>query len=175
MQVRTPRSHHSRRLAALASAVWAALIVSAAVADAPTARGAPSPKLEIYFIDVEGGQSTLIVTPEHQSLLIDTGWAGAGVGFQPGEPRKARDANRIVAAAHDAGISQIDFVLISHFHADHDGGVTELAQLLPVRAFIDHGAPSPEALASGEDTKNAFEAYAKVRSKAGQHLEPTPG
>jgi beta-lactamase superfamily II metal-dependent hydrolase len=145
------------------------------LAGATPARDVSPPKLEIYFIDVEGGQSTLIVTPEHQSLLVDTGFAGSGVGFQPGEARSARDANRIVGAARDAGVSQIDYLLITHFHADHDGGVTELSQLLPIRAFIDHGSPSPEALASSEDTKNAFAAYAAVRSKAGRHLEPAPG
>jgi beta-lactamase superfamily II metal-dependent hydrolase len=159
----------------LLSALSATLLVGIAVADSPASRGAPSGKLAIYFIDVEGGQSTLIVTPEHQSLLIDTGWAGAGVGFQPGEARKARDANRIAAAAHAAGISQIDYLLITHFHADHDGGVTELSQLLPIRTFVDHGSPSPEALAGSEDTTRAFDAYAKVRSKAAQHLEPAPG
>ena len=175
MQLFTGRSRRGLRLAAWASSVWMALLVGTAIADSPAVRGAPSQALEIYFIDVEGGQSTLIVTPEHQSLLIDTGFAGAGVGFQPGEARSARDANRIAAAARDAGISRIDYLLITHFHADHDGGVTELSQLLPIRAFIDHGSPSAEALASEEDTRNAFEAYAKVRSKAAQHLEPTPG
>src|SRR6516162_11520071 len=87
---------------------------------------ASAKQLKIYFIDVEGGQSTLVVTPEGQSLLIDTGWAGDGQGYKPGKPHEARDANRIVAAAHDAGITQIDYLLITHFHPDHDGGVSEL-------------------------------------------------
>jgi competence protein ComEC len=131
--------------------------------------------LEIYFIDVEGGQSTLMVTPEHQALLIDTGFAGEGSGFHPGDPHKARDANRIVAAARDAGVSRIDYLLITHFHSDHDGGVTELAQLMPLGAFIDHGSPSAEAAATSPETKDAFDAYSTVRSKAAQHLEPGPG
>src|SRR5215470_2440325 len=139
------RSRPGRRLAALASLSWVALLANSALADAPPVRSAPGETLAIYFIDVEGGQSTLIVTPEHQSLLIDAGFAGAGVGFQPGDARQARDANRIVAAAHDAGISQIDYLLITHFHADHDGGVTELSRLMPIRTFIDHSAPSAEA------------------------------
>ena len=62
--------------------------------------------LQVYFVDVEGGQATLFVTPEHQSLLIDTGWPGYD----------GRDADRIVAAAKAAGISKIDYVLITHFH-----------------------------------------------------------
>src|SRR5882672_1435126 len=85
-------------LVVLGALAW----VSSTVAKPP----ADSPKtLQIYFIDVEGGQATLFVTPEHQSLLIDTGWPG----------NNGRDADRIVAAAHDAGISKIDLVLITHY------------------------------------------------------------
>src|SRR5262245_62147367 len=109
---------------------------------APT-QTSPSKTLDIYFIDVEGGQSTLVVTPDRHTLLIDAGWAGDGSGFAPGDPHKARDANRIVAAVRDAGVKQIDYLLITHFHTDHDGGVSELAKLMPIRAFIDHGAPHP--------------------------------
>jgi competence protein ComEC len=130
--------------------------------------------LEIYFIDVEGGQSTLIVTPDRHSLLIDTGWAGNGTGFSPGNPHDARDANRIVAAARDARIKKIDYLYITHFHTDHDGGVQELSQLLPIGAFIDHGSPSDGALSGSDDTKKAFAAYAEVRAK-GRHLQPRPG
>src|SRR5882724_11156478 len=92
--------------------------------------------LEIYFIDVEGGQSTLVVTPTHESLLIDAGFAGNGEEYHPGDPHQARDANRIVAAAHDAGIQKIDYLLITHFHDDHDGGVRELSQLMPIGTFV---------------------------------------
>ena len=143
---------------------------------APTApaSGETHPTLQIYFIDVEGGQSTLIVTPERHSLLIDTGWAGDGSGFRPGDPHHARDANRIVAAARDAGITQIDYLLVTHFHVDHDGGVTELAQLVPIRTFIDHSAPSDEADRASPGTKDAYAAYLRVRS-GGAHLEPRAG
>jgi competence protein ComEC len=94
---------------------------------------APSPQtdksLQIYFIDVEGGQATLFVTPAGQSLLIDTGWPG----------NEGRDADRIVAAARKAGISKIDYVLITHFHDDHVGGAPQLAARFPIGAFVDHG------------------------------------
>lgn len=130
--------------------------------------------LTIYFIDVEGGQSTLIVTPDRRSLLIDTGWAGDGSGFKPGDPHRARDANRILAAARDAGITQIDELLITHFHTDHDGGVKELSQLIPIRMFIDHGSPSEGAVNSSAETAAAFKAYAAVRGNE-PHLEPSPG
>jgi competence protein ComEC len=132
-------------------------------------------QLEIYFIDVEGGQSTLIVTPDRHSFLIDAGWAGNGTGFVPGPPHLARDANRIVAAAHDAGIQRIDYLLITHFHADHDGGVSELSQLMPIHTFIDHGVPGAQAVDTSEETKSAFDAYATVRREAAEHLEPLTG
>ena len=136
---------------------------------------ASAANLAIYFIDVEGGQSTLIVTPEGHSLLIDTGWAGDGSGFHPGDPHQARDANRILAAARDAGLNQIDYLLITHFHIDHDGGVTELARLMPIRTFIDHGAPSDDALRNSPETADGFAAYVKARAAAVSHLEPGPG
>src|SRR6185437_911964 len=85
--------------------------------------------LQIFFIDVEGGQSTLFVAPAGQSLLVDTGW-----GYNA-----FRDANRIVAAAKLAHIKKIDYVVITHYHADHVGGVPQLVQKMPVGTFIDHG------------------------------------
>ena len=131
--------------------------------------------LQIYFIDVEGGQSTLVVTPDRHALLIDAGWAGDGLGFRVGDAHQARDANRIVAAARDAGVGRIDFLLITHFHVDHDGGVTELAQLLPIRVFVDHGSPSEDAGKNSPETADGFAAYLKVRSSAAGHIEPVPG
>ena len=86
-------------------------------------------KLRAFFIDVEGGQATLFITPSGQSLLIDTGWDG----------NNGRDADRIVAIANKAGLRKIDFVLITHFHEDHVGGVAQLLDRIPVGAFIDHG------------------------------------
>jgi beta-lactamase superfamily II metal-dependent hydrolase len=131
--------------------------------------------LDIYFIDVEGGQSTLLVTPAGESLLVDTGFAADGTfRSKPGDPSRARDAQRIAAAARDAGVTRIDYLLITHFHADHDGGVVELAQLLPIRTFIDHGGVLPEAEQRVAGTQDALAAYAAVRAK-GRHLEPGPG
>src|SRR5579864_7788001 len=110
---------------------------------------APSPKpLQIYFIDVEGGQATLIVTPQGQSLLIDTGWPGY----------EGRDADRIVAAAHEAGIKQIDFVLITHHHRDHVGGVPQLVDGMKIGTFVDHG-PNLE---DSEVTRTDYAAYEKA-------------
>jgi len=132
--------------------------------------------LDIYFIDVEGGQATLIATPANETLLVDTGFPGSGGGFDamPGNPATARDAQRILAAARDAGVTQIDYLLTTHFHADHDGGVVELAQLLPIRTFVDHGRVLPDAEETSRGTLAAFDRYAAVRAK-GRHLEPAPG
>jgi glyoxylase-like metal-dependent hydrolase (beta-lactamase superfamily II) len=85
--------------------------------------------LQIYFVDAEGGQATLFVTPRGKSLLIDTGWPGFN----------GRDADRIAAVAKLAGITKIDFVLLTHYHQDHAGGVTQLAAKIPVGIFLDHG------------------------------------
>jgi beta-lactamase superfamily II metal-dependent hydrolase len=111
---------------------------------------------EIYFIDTEGGQSTLVVSPSGQSLLIDTGF-GANAG---------RDALRIAAAAKSAGVKKIDYLLITHFHADHVGGVKNLLEKLPVGTFLDHG-PSIE-------TKDYPKEYAEAFAKA-QHKVVVPG
>lgn len=105
--------------------------------------------LQIYFVDVEGGQATLFVTPDGESLLIDTGWPGF----------KGRDADRIVAATKLAGISKIDYVLLTHYHMDHAGGVPQLLDRIPVGAFIDHG-PSREYKDAA--TEKVWEDYQKA-------------
>jgi len=151
--------------------VFGAIVVCIGIVCSAAARGT----LDIYFIDVEGGQSTLVVTPAGQTLLVDTGFPSDGTFASiPGDPRKARDANRILAAARAAGVTRIDNLLTTHFHADHDGGVVELAQLMPIRTFIDHESPDPQAEAGVAGTTAAFERYAAVRAK-GRHLVPKPG
>jgi beta-lactamase superfamily II metal-dependent hydrolase len=151
------------------------LFLAAALVAGLVASGIAAKTLDIYFIDVEGGQATLIVTPAGESLLIDTGFPGSGGTFQslPGDPKNARDPQRIVAAAKDAGIARIDNLLVTHFHADHVGGVVELSQLLPIRTFIDYGSvlPASENVAG---TLAAFDRYAAVRAN-GRHIEAKPG
>jgi len=130
--------------------------------------------LRIYFIDTEGGQATLIVTPRGQSLLVDAGFpADGGFSSTPGDPARARDANRIVSAAKDAGVSRIDVFVLSHAHADHSGGVTELAAQMPIGTFVDNGGPLADADAVA-GTLDAFKRYAEVRAK-GKHIVATPG
>ncbi len=119
--------------------------------------------LTIYFIDVEGGQSTLFVTPSHQSLLIDTGWPD----------HAGRDAGRIVAAAKQAGLDHIDYLLITHFHQDHVGGVPNLAKRIPIRAYIDHG---PNREPTDAPTQAGWKRYQAVLTQSGaRHILARPG
>src|SRR2546430_1136027 len=92
-----------------------------------TAR-AQSPTLDIYWVDVEGGAATLIVSPSGESLLYDAGWEGDG-----------RDGKRIAAVAQLAGLKKIDYFVLSHFHADHAGGLQALAKLVPIGRCFDRG------------------------------------
>ena len=124
-----------------------------------SATKAPKP-LDIYFIDVEGGQATLIVSPSGQSMLVDTGWSGFD----------NRDANRIAAAAKLAGIDRVDYVVITHYHRDHIGGVPQLADKIKVGTFVDHG-PNRE---DSDDTRQLAAAYEKVLPKA-KHIVVKPG
>jgi len=96
--------------------------------------------LDIYVIDVEGGNATLLVPPSGESLLIDTGNVGPEAAV--------RDAERIMAAVQDARLTQIDHLIVTHWHNDHFGGLAELAKRIPIKHFIDHGAnvqPAPAA------------------------------
>jgi beta-lactamase superfamily II metal-dependent hydrolase len=130
--------------------------------------------LDIYFIDVEGGQSTLIITPSGQTLLVDAGFPSTGTfSSRPGDPANARDPQRILAVARLAGVSRIDYLLATHFHGDHIGGVPELAQLMPIGTFIDHGGVNDDA-DRVPGTIAMHKAYAEVRAARG-HLEPKPG
>jgi beta-lactamase superfamily II metal-dependent hydrolase len=116
--------------------------------------------LEVYFVDVEGGQATLFVSPAGESMLIDTGWGG----------HNHRDAERIAAAAKAAGVKKIDYLVITHYHDDHVGGVPQLAEKLPIRNFVDHGL----SVESGQGPDVLFNAYQTFRAK-GAHIQVKAG
>src|SRR4030095_15642074 len=103
------------------------LALSAAV---PAAQTRTAKTLDIYVVDVEGGNATLFVSPSGESVLIDTGNGGAAA---------TRDAERIMAAVKDAGLTQIDHLITTHWHNDHFGAMAELAKRIPIRHFVDHG------------------------------------
>ena len=134
------------------------LLVTAALLGCALARAETHKELNVYFIDVEGGQSTLFVSPSGQSLLVDTGWPGA------------RDADRILGVAKHAGITQIDYLVLTHYHVDHAGGVVDLASRIPIRNFVDHGPTSDKLV----NVPQYYAAYLTVRDK-GRHLLARPG
>ena len=148
------------------SRTWIALIAVVTLTGcmAAVAQGSASAgKLKVYFIDVEGGQSTLFVTPEGQSLLVDTGWPG----------NNGRDADRIVAAAKKAGLSKIDYVLLTHYHVDHAGGIPQLLDRFPVGTFIDHG---PNREMDKGITEKDYAVYQQILATGKyKHIQPKPG
>src|SRR5712692_4391451 len=141
------------------AAVTIAVVLSAAAPLRPM-RAAGERPLAISVIDVEGGQATLVVSPSGESMLVDTGYPGFG----------GRDADRIAAAAKQAGLSRIDYLVVTHYHNDHVGGVPALAERLPIRTFVDHG-PSVE---HGAEPDALMAAYLDVRAR-GRHLQVKPG
>jgi beta-lactamase superfamily II metal-dependent hydrolase len=139
------------------------LLLLSAILPATAAPESTHKTLRVYFVDVEGGQATLFVTPANESLLIDTGWPG----------HEERDADRIVAAAKNAGINKIDYVLITHFHTDHVGGLPQLAAKIPINAFIDHG---DNRESTDAETVKGWNAYQQlVASKKYKRITLKPG
>ena len=120
----------TRTLLALGSCVVLAMGVLAGQS------GPAGKAVEIYVIDVEGGKADLIVGPGGQTALIDTGGGGSAAAIQ-------RDVDRIMEVAGIAGVTKLDYLLSTHYHVDHIGGLQELVKRLPVTTFLDHG-PSAE-------------------------------
>jgi beta-lactamase superfamily II metal-dependent hydrolase len=114
-----------------------------------------SDTLDVYFIDVEGGQSTLFVTPSGKSMLVDTGWPGFN----------GRDAERIATVAKAAGVTRINYLVITHYHMDHVGGVPQLAERIPIGTFVDHG----RNVETGKEADDLYHAYVQARDRA-SHL-----
>jgi competence protein ComEC len=123
-----------------------------------TAQASPRRTLDIYFIDTEGGQATLYVAPSGPALLVDAGNPGG------------RDTDRIIAALEDAGVKTLDYLLLTHYHVDHIGGVQELAKRIPIRHFVDHGV----TVEPNEQVAGFQQAYAELFGKAG-HTIVKPG
>jgi competence protein ComEC len=155
--VREPRHGYGlmmrSRVALFVGIACCGLLVSRLVAQT-------GPPLNVTFIDVEGGQATLIVTASRESILIDAGYQGFN----------DRDADRIFAEAKRAGVSRIDYMIVTHYHRDHVGGVPALAARIPIGTFVDHG-PTVE---KGEQPDALFGAYVATREK-GRHLQVKPG
>jgi len=136
--------------------------VSLLIVTALPAVSAPK-TLDIYFIDVEGGAATLIVTPLGESMLIDSGFA------------EDRDAQRILHVAKDvAGLKQIDHYLTTHWHRDHVGGITLLAKMFPVKNYYDHGLPVTPGSDVPTELLDAYKSVSQGKSialKAGDEIK----
>ena len=133
----------------------AVLAIAVFVSAPSVAQTRTSSTLDIYVIDVEGDNATLFVPPSHESLLIDTGNAGAAA---------PRDAARIMEAIQDAGLQQIDHLITTHWHGDHFGGLAELASEITIREFIDHGPNVQPAEAADTFLQNIYpQLYAKAK------------
>src|SRR5436190_6019648 len=105
--------------------------------------------LDIYYIDTEGGQSTLFVSPTGESLLVDTGNAGD------------RDLTRIVETLKTAGLSRIDHMWTTHYHGDHVGALLALARQFPMMRFYDHGRPNANDRIVSAQFITAYEALSE--------------
>ena len=128
----------------------------------PAAQTRTAKTLDVYVVDVEGGNATLFVSPSGESLLIDSGNGGAAA---------VRDAERIMAVVKEAGLRQIDNLVTTHWHGDHFGGMAELAARIPIRIFIDHGPNVQPAVAADDFLQKTYpQLYAK-----GKHTVAKPG
>lgn len=137
---------------------FAALVLAAAlgavVLDAQTTSTKP---LDIWVVDVEGGKAALFVTPAGQSVLVDSGWPGFD----------GRDPDRIMAAIADAGVKRIDYMLSTHYHVDHVGGLQELARRIPIAHYVDHGPTVEGPLTQlREQVQGFWEAYGVLHGNA---------
>jgi beta-lactamase superfamily II metal-dependent hydrolase/catechol 2,3-dioxygenase-like lactoylglutathione lyase family enzyme len=141
-----------RRTVGFAAALAALILVTGVIA------GETEKSLNIYFLDMVGGGSTLIVTPMGESVLIDTG------SLEPAH----RDADRILKACQDAGIKQIDYLVTTHFHSDHFGAILEVSKRIPVKRFMDKGALPPQ---DEQDTDWFRQLYPLYRQATGGNVK----
>ena len=135
-------------------------LVLAIILAAAGATAQPQRPLDIYFIDVEGGQATLVVAPSGESMLVDTGYPGNG----------DRDVNRIFATIKQAGLTKLDYLLVTHYHNDHVGNAAAIGAKIPVGTFIDHG----ESVETDASAKTLYQDYVKGRASS-RHMLAKPG
>ncbi len=137
-------------------------VLALTASGATLAQNAPaqSRNLEIYWVDVEGGQATLFISPTGESLLYDTGYPGNG----------DRDAKRIFAATQKAGLRQLDHVVISHWHGDHVGGLEALSKMIPINKLYDHGDGVEQADRARLDMYKTIAGNKRTIAKAGDTI-----
>lgn len=140
-------------------ATCATLAVLTLLVSAPGAQTRPATKtFDFYVIDVEGGAATLFITPAGETVMIDSGNPGA------------RDLDRIMAVLGEVGVKELDYLVSTHYHVDHIGGMQELAKRVPIKTYVDHGPSSEER----EQVAGFQAAYAELYGKA-KHIVVKPG
>tara|TARA_B100000686_G_scaffold325074_1_gene381390 strand:- start:4796 stop:5851 length:1056 start_codon:yes stop_codon:yes gene_type:complete len=147
-----------RSILCAVGALALALFVSTNQQQFVSAQIGPTDTLDIYWIDVEGGAATLIITPDQESILMDAGWGRDD----------ERDAKRIQDAMTDADIDHIDYFITSHFHRDHVDGLPALANRVPIGQFIDHGDSVEQHRESGNTSWNTYLSVAEGKRRTVQ-------
>ena len=132
--------------------LWLALLAAPVMAADGT--------LDIYWIDVEGGAATLIVTPEGETVLMDAGWPG----FDDRDPKRIVNVLEYVA-----GKDRLNYFITSHFHLDHIGGLPSLAKMLTIEKFVDHGDSVEKDTERG---KPLWEGYLAAAGDRRMQIEP---
>jgi beta-lactamase superfamily II metal-dependent hydrolase len=137
----------------------AAAVIAIGLSAAPLAQTSSAAKgLQVYVIDTEGGKAALWITPSGQTVLVDSGNPGG------------RDTDRLMDAIKDAGVTKIDYLVSTHYHVDHIGGLQELAKRIPIATFVDHGPTVEER----EQVANFQASYKELFDKA-KHIVVKPG
>src|SRR5438067_7539325 len=139
-----------------------AALLAFVIAAPVVGRSQTAQPLEVYWIDVEGGAATLIVTPAGESVLVDAGNPGG------------RDSGRILKTAKEAAhLDHIDALVVTHLHNDHFGGVAEVAAAMPVRALYENGIEAAPPTERAQATVPAFRSAtvgARVVVKPGDRI-----
>jgi len=86
------------------------------------------PQVKIFFLDIGQGEATFIQVKDGQTVLIDGGVGGCGQTV-------------ITPLLRELGVTTIDYIFITHPHADHHGGILNVLQNFEVKNFIDCGLP----------------------------------
>jgi competence protein ComEC len=103
-------------------------------------------RLRVFALDVGQGDSSLIITPEGKSVLIDAGPPQAG--------------DEVVAALRKRDVRSLDLAVATHPHADHIGGMRRVIENFEVKNFLDSGQEY-----TSKEYERMLDAIAKKRIK----------